>query len=114
MIQRHIPTKIMHRAVEHGGVIYLAGIVADDLSQDMQGQTAQICEKIAQLLKDCGSSKEKLLMASIYITDFAQKDGMNAAWIDWLAADHLPSRATIGVDELGKGVLIEVVVTAAK
>lgn len=113
MIRRHIQTKIMHRAVEHGGVLYLGGITADDLSQDMKGQTTQICEKITTLLKEVGSSKEKLLSASIYITDFAQKDGMNEAWLACFAADDLPSRATIGVAELGKGVLIEVVATAA-
>jgi enamine deaminase RidA (YjgF/YER057c/UK114 family) len=114
MIKRHIATRIMHRAVENAGVLYLGGIVADDMSLDMKGQTAQICAKIEKLLVDCGSSKEKLLSAMIYISDFAAKDKMNEAWLEWLPAEHLPCRATIGVAELGKDVLIEIVVTAAK
>jgi enamine deaminase RidA (YjgF/YER057c/UK114 family) len=114
VITRHIQTKINHRVVEHNGVLYFGGLVADDKSQDMKGQTAQICAKIDALLAQVGSSKDKLLTAMIYITDFAQKDGMNDAWLDWLPGEILPTRATIGVAELGKNTLIEVVVSAAK
>ena len=114
MITRHIQTRINHRVVEHNGVLYFGGLVADDKSQDMKGQTAQICKKIDDLLAQVGSSKDKLLTAMIYISDFAQKDGMNEAWLEWMPAEHLPTRATIGVAELGKDTLIEVVVSAAK
>lgn len=114
MITRHIQTKINHRVVEHNGVLYFGGLVADDKSKDMKGQTAEICAKIDDLLAQVGSSKEKLLTAMLYISDFSQKDGMNEAWLEWIPAEHLPTRATIGVAELGKDVLIEVVVSAAK
>lgn len=114
MIKRYVPSKINHRVVEAGGLLHFGGLIADDLSLDMKGQTAQICGKIDKLLAEVGSSKEKLVTAMIYITDFAQKDGMNEAWLEWIPAEHLPTRATIGVAELGKNVLIEVVVSAAR
>lgn len=114
MIQRHLQTRINHRIVEAGGILHFGGLIADDLSQDMKGQTAQICAKIEKLLTDIGSSKEKLVTAMLYITDFDQKEGMNEAWLEWLPAEHLPTRATIGVAELGQNVLIEVVVTTAR
>ena len=114
MIKRHIPTRINHRVVEHNGTLHFGGLVADDKSLDMKGQTAEICAKIDDLLAQVGSSKEHLLTAMIYISDFDQKDGMNDAWLEWLPAEHLPTRATIGVAELGAGVLIEVVVSAAR
>lgn len=114
MIRRHIQTKINHRMVEHEGVLYFGGLVADDKSQDMAGQTRQICAKIDDMLAQVDSSRDKLLTAMLYITDFSQKDGMNEAWLDWLPNEHLPTRATIGVAELGKDVLIEVVVSAAR
>ncbi|MEX0760712.1 MAG: Rid family hydrolase [Tistlia sp.] len=44
----------------------------------------------------------------------AQKPGMNEAWTSWIPADALPTRATLGVADLGEGVLIEVVITAYK
>ena len=42
MIERHLRTPIMHRVVEHGGVLYFGGIVAEDRSASMKGQTEQI------------------------------------------------------------------------
>lgn len=114
MIKRHIPTRINHRVVEAGGILHFGGLIADDLSLDMKGQTAQICAKIEKLLAEVGSTKEKLVTAMLYITDFDQKDGMNEAWLEWLPAEVLPTRATIGVAELGKNVLIEVVVSAVR
>ena len=113
MIKRHVQTKINHRVVEHNGVLYFGGLVADDKSKDMKGQTQEVCAKIEALLTQVGSSKEKLLTAMIYISDFSQKDGMNEAWLEWLPGEILPTRATIGVNDLGKNVLIEVVVSAA-
>lgn len=113
MISRHIQTKIMHRIVQHNGTIYLGGVTADDCSQDMKGQMRQICHRIDDLLAQVGSSKESLLTAMIYISNFSQKDLMNEAWIEWIPGQHLPTRATIGVAELGEDVLVEVVVSAA-
>ena len=60
-----------------------------------------------------GSDRNHLLSALIFITDMKLKPDMNKAWKAWLAPAHLPSRATIGINDLGPGVLIEVVVTAA-
>lgn len=114
MTTRHMQTKIFHRVVEHNGVLYFSGIVADDLSQPMKGQTEQICAKLDELLGEVGSSKEKLLTATLFITDMSQKPGMNEAWTSWIPAEALPTRATLGVADLGENVLIEVVVSAYK
>ncbi|KAA0125487.1 RidA family protein [Methylobacterium sp. P1-11] len=114
MIQRHIRTPIMHRVVEHGGVLYFGGIVAEDRSASMRGQTEQILARIDALLAETGSDKTKILTATLYITDMALKDEMNAAWTAWFAPEILPSRSTIGVAELGPQILIEAVITAAR
>lgn len=114
MVDRILQTPIMHRIVEHGGTVYLGGLIADDLSVSMGGQTAQICQKLDKLLAEAGTDKTKLLSAMLYVTDMSQKGEMNEAWTSWIAAGDLPTRATIGVADLGKDVLIEVVVTAAR
>ncbi|MGQ4274082.1 RidA family protein [Terrihabitans sp. B22-R8] len=113
MIKRSIQTPILHRFVEHNGVIYFSGLVADDRTQSMGGQTEQICKKLDALFAEAGTDRSKMLSAMLYITDMSQKDEMNKAWTSWVAAEDLPSRATIGIAELGKDVLIEVVVIAA-
>ena len=113
MIKRSNPhANILHEVVEHNGVLYLAGAVAEDRSLDMAGQTRQALEEIDRLLAAHGSSREHLLTALIFITDMRQKPAMNGVWKEWLAPAHLPTRATIGVADLD-GYLIEIVVTAA-
>jgi enamine deaminase RidA (YjgF/YER057c/UK114 family) len=112
MIDRRYQTKIMHRAVLGADVIYFGGVVADDLSAGMFSQMQGVCAKVERMLKELGSSKEKLLQATLYITDMSLKNEMNEAWTAWLSPEHLPARATIGVADLGEGVLVEAVVTA--
>jgi enamine deaminase RidA (YjgF/YER057c/UK114 family) len=113
MVTRVGLTPIMHRTVTHQGTVYVGGIAADDFSLDMAGQTRQICDKIERLLESVGSSKGHLLAAQIFVTDLSAKPAMNEVWTSWLGPANLPTRATIGVADLGAGVLIEVVCTAA-
>lgn len=114
MINRHRKGRIMHAAVEHNGVLYLGGHGANDISAGMGEQTRQICQKLDSLLAELGSDKTKLLSARIYLTDMKRKEEMNQAWLEWLDGDDLPSRATIGVADLGEPErLIEIVVVAA-
>ncbi len=115
MVKRSGPhAGILHEVVEHNGTLYLAGVVAEDLSKDMTGQAKSVFDQIDALLKEHGSSKDKLLTALIFITDMKEKPAMNAVWKAWLAPANLPTRATIGVNDLEPNVRIEVVVTAAK
>jgi len=55
-----------------------------------------------------------VLTALIFITDMSLKPAMNAVWKEFFPSAALPTRATIGVKDLGPGVLLEVVFTAAK
>lgn len=113
MITRHMSTPIMHRAVTHAGTVYVAGVIGDDVTKPMKEQTASALAKIEKVLVAAGTSKDKLLAATLYITDMSQKSAMNEAWGEWLTAGNMPTRATIGVADLGENVLIEIVVTAA-
>jgi enamine deaminase RidA (YjgF/YER057c/UK114 family) len=82
-------------AVAHGGVLYLAGQVADDTSLDAEGQTADILAQIDALLAQAGVSKQQLLSITIILADIADAPAMNRAWDRWLDPDHKPARMTI-------------------
>ncbi|MBZ4691196.1 MAG: hypothetical protein JG765_2447 [Cereibacter sp.] len=112
-ITRNQPTPIMHRSVVHNGVAYFGGVVGADLTAGMEAQTRSITERLDTLLSDAGTDRTKLLTAMLYITDMSLKGEMNKAWTDWIGGSDLPTRATIGVKDLGEGCLIEVVVSAA-
>jgi len=110
---RHFPTSLAHRAVVHGETIYLAGMVADDKSLPVGGQTRQILEKLDALLRTLNSNTSRLLSATVYLIDMKDKDEMNAVWADYFKPEDLPVRATVAVAQLGPKTLIEVVAVAA-
>ncbi|MDT0501299.1 MULTISPECIES: RidA family protein [unclassified Halomonas] len=113
MIKRSIPTPIMHRAVEANGFVFFGGIIADDLSLDMAGQTQQVLDKLENYLAEAGTKKECIVSATAYVSDLSLKKGMNDVWVQWFGPENLPARATLGVADLGEDVLLELVVTAA-
>lgn len=113
MPDRSVQTDIMHRVVVHGNTIYLGGMVADDKSLSIGGQTLQALKKIDELLKTVGSDATSLLSVTAYIVDMSTKKEMNEAWKSFFAPETLPARATVGVAELGPGTLIELSVVAA-
>lgn len=115
MIKRTLPyAAMLHEVVEHQGTLYLAGIVSEDLTLDMTGQAKDCMRQLATLLTAHGSSMAHVLQATIYIADLAQKPAFDAVWKASFAEGTWPARAGIGVGSLGKDVLVEFVVTAAK
>ena len=112
-IQRYERNEIMHGIVTVNDLVFLGGITAETFDKGMYDQARQIFSQIDSKLATAGSSKKRLLSVQIFITDMTMKDEMNRAWLEWLAGDDFPARATIGVADLGPGVLMEVSVTAA-
>ncbi len=100
---------LMHLAVAHGDTVHLAGIVADDLGADMEGQTRDVLGQLDEFAKAQGLDRTRVLSATIYVTDMADKPAMNRAWQAFFDPAHLPARATIGVADLGPGVRLELV-----
>src|SRR6266508_4253169 len=64
-IARHNAGPRMSQAVVHGDTVYLAGQVASDPSAGVKGQTEQVLKKIDTLLTSVGSSRSKLLSATV-------------------------------------------------
>lgn len=106
------PMKKLSDATEYNGVIYLAGQVAEDLNAGMRAQTADALRQIDALLAKCGSSKSRILSATIYVTDMALKPEMDAAWMAWVDQSRPPARATVEA-RLGANVLVEITLMAA-
>mmetsp|Transcript_13942 Transcript_13942/g.24440 ORF Transcript_13942/g.24440 Transcript_13942/m.24440 type:complete len:154 (+) Transcript_13942:47-508(+) len=108
--------KRMSEAVVHkaGGVVYLAGQVAEDTTQGTKGQTEQVLKLIDSLLARAGTDKTRILMVQIYMVDIAEFPLMNEAWEAWVPAGSPPARATVaGVALADPGWRLEMVVTAA-
>ena len=94
-IQRFDQGARFSQAVVAGGLIYLAGQVADDTSRDVESQTEQVLAKIDRLLETAGTDRARLLTVTIYLADIADFARMNAAWDRWVPAEAKPARATV-------------------
>ncbi len=113
-ITRHEPSKIFNKVVEANGFVFTSGIVADDISQDIKGQTRQILAEIDRLLGLCGTDKSKALSAMIWVTDIRNRDAMNEVWIEWTGGQNLPTRACVEARLASPDMLVEIAVTAVK
>ncbi|WP_394756472.1 RidA family protein [Rhodoferax sp.] len=113
MIKRfEIGTRMSEMAI-HNGTVYLAGQVANDTKEDIQGQTAQVLAAVDALLARVGSDKSKILMTQIFLADLVDFAGMNAVWDAWVVTGHTPPRATVQAALAKPEWKIEIVVTAA-
>jgi enamine deaminase RidA (YjgF/YER057c/UK114 family) len=114
MIKRVGNYEVLHEVVEHNGILYLSGIVAEDTTRGMGDQTTEALTALAALLEANGSGVDRILQITIFITDMKLKPEMNRAWRAFFNnPEHLPARATLGIAALEEGELIEIVTTAA-
>lgn len=113
-ITRRDQSTILSQAVEHGNTVYLAGVLAKDLSKDIKGQTREVLAEIDRLLAQCGSSKSKLLQCHIWLTDIRDRAPMNEVWTDWIDKNNLPARACVEAKLADSKALVEIMVMAAK
>ena len=113
-IVRHNPERKLSDAVEYNGLIYLAGQVAEKLDAGMKEQTEDVLRQIDALLAKCGSSKSRILTATVYVNDMTLKPQMDQAWLAWVDQANPPARATVEVQLGSPETLVEIMCTAAK
>ncbi|CAH0136191.1 RidA family protein [Roseomonas sp. CECT 9278] len=82
-------------AVVAGGMVWLAGQVADDATLDAEGQTADILAQIDALLAQAGTDKCALVSITVVLADIRDAPAMNRAWDAWMDPAHKPARMTI-------------------
>src|SRR5262245_10015145 len=104
---------IISRAVTHGDRVYVCGVTADPVG-DITTQTRQVCERIDALLARAGTDKSKLLTAQVWLSDMRLFRQHNLAWNEWVDAANPPVRACVEAELFDRGLLVEIMVTAAR
>ena len=113
MIKRYsgtVPTRA--KTVVHNGIVYTVA-TAPNKSAPLYEQTREALAAIDRNLAEAGSSKSRILRATVYITDMSRKPEMNKAWDEWVDKANAPQRACIGVALEDKD-LVEILVIAAQ
>ncbi len=100
----------------HNGILYSAGQVpikpesgnVDAL--DIKGQAEQSCKNIGAILEVAGSSFDKVLKTTCFLSDMGDFAAFNEVYANYFTSN--PARSCVAVKTLPKNVLCEIEVIA--
>ncbi|MFC1859199.1 RidA family protein [Thermodesulfobacteriota bacterium] len=101
------------QAVKQGEFIFVSGQIAIDPTSgeivrgDIKDQTRQVLKNLKAVLTAAGSSLERVVKATVFITDMDEFGNMNEVYAEFFS-DQPPARACIEVSRLPKDVLVEI------
>ena len=113
-IIRTEPNKVLAKAVEYHGFVFVQGVTANDLSLDITGQTREVLANIDAILETHGTDNTRLLQAQIWLKDIRDRDAMNVLWSAWLPDGAAPARACVQANMADPRHLVEIMVTTCK
>ena len=102
-----------------GNLLFLSGIGPRDRDTDavadgIEAQTRSCIENVKAILEDAGSSLEKVIDVTVFLTDIARDfAAFNRVYGDYFGAIR-PTRTTVGVVALPTPISIELKVIAEK
>ncbi len=101
----------------HNGVLYTAGQIAinpevnDVEATTIEAQTEQVCKNLGEVLKEAGTSFDKVLKTTCFLADMSDFAAFNEVYGKYFTSK--PARSCVAVKTLPKGVLCEVELIAA-
>jgi 2-iminobutanoate/2-iminopropanoate deaminase len=107
------PRGAYSQAVRAGGLVFVAGQLPLDAAGalvgpgDIGAQTRAVLANIAAILAAAGSSLDKVVKTTVFLTDLDDRAGMNDAYAAAFAAPY-PARSTVEIGRLPEGMLIEI------
>jgi reactive intermediate/imine deaminase len=90
-----------------GDVMFISGQVPSDTSQDIEGQTEQVMEKLKAIMTEAGTGFEHALKATCFLTDVSEFARFNEVYARYVG-DAKPARSTIECNLAGPGFKVEV------
>ena len=107
------------QAVRAGGFVFLSGQIPLDpatgemITGDIEGQTRQVMKNLEAVLTAAGTSFDKVVRATIYLTDLGDFAKVNAAYEEHFDKDP-PARSTVAVSALPMNAMVEIEVIAMR
>jgi enamine deaminase RidA (YjgF/YER057c/UK114 family) len=103
----------MSQAVAYGGLVHIAGQVADDRKAGIEEQTRDVLSKIESLLVEAGTSKSRLVAVNIFLPQISDFETMNRIYDAWVDPERVPARACVEARLADPDLRIEVTAVAA-
>ncbi len=102
-----------------GDLLFTSGIgprkpVTNEVPEGIEAQTRSCIENIRTILEEAGTSLEKVLDVTVYLTDMKRDfDRFNKVYAEYFGAIQ-PTRTTVGVDSLPTPISVELKVIAGR
>ena len=74
----------------------------------MEAQTERVIENLAAVLEEAGSSLDRVVRSTVYLTDLSLFPRVNEVYARYFSGDPAPARATVGVAALPLGAQVEI------
>jgi 2-iminobutanoate/2-iminopropanoate deaminase len=104
------------QAIVSGGLVFVSGQLPihpqnGEIKPTIEGQVHQVMNNLENILATSGSSLDKVVKATLYISDISLWGKVNEIYAERFGS-HKPARAVVPTRELHFGCLIEVEVVA--
>ena len=94
--------------------VFTTAVPAGYTGAESAAEQARMClSDLDARLEAAGTSRARILEATVFLADLSAFPEMDAAWAAWVPEGAEPSRATVGANLL-PGMKIEIKVTAAE
>jgi 2-iminobutanoate/2-iminopropanoate deaminase len=90
------------------GQIPLDPLTGELVAGDIEAQTERVLGNLAAVLEAAGSSLERVVRTTVYLTDLALFARMNAVYARRFTGAPLPARSTVQVSALPRGAAVEI------
>ena len=116
--QAPAPVGAYSQAVQHNGMLFLSGSIAihpetgELVLDDIQSETHQVMRNIKAVLDAAGSSFDRVLKCSVFVSDMLNFNAINEVYATYFDATNAPARELVEVAALPKGVNVEISVIA--
>ncbi|MBP8637993.1 MAG: RidA family protein [Dictyoglomi bacterium] len=106
------------QAIDAGNFIFISGQIPVDpvtgeIKSDIKGATVQIMENIKAILENAGLNLSSVIKTTVFLTDMEDFKEFNSVYGSFFEKDP-PARSTVAVEELPRGVRIEIEAVAYK
>ena len=101
------------QAIRANGLVYVSGQLPlrpdskEIVGEGIAEQTEQVFTNLRTILEAAGSSLDRLVKTTVYLTNLGDFQGMNEVYRGRVG-DVPPARATVEVSALPSGVLVEI------
>lgn len=106
--------------VEVGNMLYLSGLVSEDLSTrdeaygTIEFETNRILDNLKVILENHGSDMDHVVRIDVILAKWADKNAMNAEYVKHFKREKLPARVCYGDVAIAGDCKVEMVVIATK